>query len=481
MNQLAKACAFLWLILAFLFAKLPLSAQSAKSSQERVHKLIAQLGNESCAQRNQAARELELIGPLALDVLRAAIQHQDVEISSQAARLISLIEQQDLTSKMLAAKKVRLVLKDVAVREAVSELAKLSGCRLEFAGAVNDRTITLDTGEVTFWEALHQLCQKAELTETVVPQPVDQPPYFYRRVGKGATQIYMQPMPQQPASIVLTDGVAAQVPVCLQGSLRIRALPAEKVGLREMQVWIDVCAETRLQGFGVVGNPIINKIIDDHGKMLTLIEPEAVADSFDRFVPQQKQLDILVIGANPQSKAALRIKLGPESKNLQELTGKVTVQALSSPELLVKVDRVLTSVGRSFSGKDGNAIHMQEIAKQDDGSYRVRLVLENPSVQDHVVVSNLLKRPNFRNNFNNNGLGVPYAGQASMPKLIDADGKEFAAEVSGQGVNLNQDGQVVHSVVLTYRPSGEPAQLVLHGQRTVLYSVPFTLKNVPVP
>ena len=64
---------------------------------------------------------------------------------------------------LLAPKKVRVKLDDVTVAEAVDQLAKLSGYQIELGSdAAAKRKVTLNTGEVTFNEALDALCQKAQ-------------------------------------------------------------------------------------------------------------------------------------------------------------------------------------------------------------------------------------------------------------------------------------------------------------------------------
>src|SRR6266540_3574441 len=70
--------------------------------------------------------------------------------------------------KVLAAKKVRLNLKDTLVIDAVDELVRQSGYNVQIQGDVANlvkRKVTLDTGETTFWQAFDQLCQKAGLEE----------------------------------------------------------------------------------------------------------------------------------------------------------------------------------------------------------------------------------------------------------------------------------------------------------------------------
>ena len=132
------------------------------------------------------------------------------------------------------------------------------------------------------------------------------------------------------------------------------------------------------------------------------------------------------------------VKLGDnEAKSLKEMSGKLSVQAFGATEELVRVKGVLGSAGMTFAGKDGNVIHMKSVDKQEDGSYRVCLALENPTIQDPFAGRNI----RFRGNFNNNLNGVPYNVQTNMPKMVDAAGRECPAEVVSQGANTLSGGQ----------------------------------------
>jgi hypothetical protein len=461
------------------------TASATAPDQKQVAALIAKLGSDSFSEREQAARDLEKAGPAALDSLRAALKHRDAEISGRAARLLASIEEQIVTAQMLAPKKFRLVVNNVSVADAIKEFDKLSGyppCQLvgNLAG-LDQRKITLDTGEVTFWEALQQLCQKGGLTESTTTANVPT-----RKVGN---KVYynnnFQAMPR--TTILLMDGEAKQLPVCNQGSVRVLALPGDRTGSGEVQIMLDVAAEYRLQDFGVIGTPFLTKIVDDQAQTLAMVLPEPAADAFTSNTIVNGNVMVVVnvngrfVTANnppvvPQRNVAVRIKLGSKgARTLTEVSGKVTVQALTAPELLVKAEGILDAAGRTFMGKDGNGIHVRSVDKQTDGSYRIRLAIENPELQDPYAGRNVRIR-----NVNINNSNIPYSIQSNMPKMVDADGKEYAAEIFQQGAEYSANGQFMLNADLVYRPTAEPARLLLHGQRTILFTVPFTLKNVPI-
>src|SRR5262245_14024246 len=207
-----------WLLLALLGLSFgiagvtdrPASAEDA----DQINKLIKQLGSSKFTERDKAKRELEAIGEAALDALRKAVKSGDLETSRRAAELVQKMEGKITRDNLLAPKKLHLKLKDTPVPEAVAQLAKLSGYTIEILGdraALAKKTVTLDTGETTFWQAFDQLCQKAGLVETSAafnpynPQPVPLPP------GKMRPPIRIQPLPA-PALPVVPPGQPQPAP-----------------------------------------------------------------------------------------------------------------------------------------------------------------------------------------------------------------------------------------------------------------------------
>lgn len=149
-----------------------------------IKKLVSQLGSDVFAEREQATRELDRIGMPALEELRKATKDDDIEMKRRATDLVGRIEKRFESSTLLTASKVNLDLKDVLVSKAVAELAKQSGYKIALLdpnGALKDKTVTLKTGDVSFWEAFDQLCDNAGLTEanitksagpTLQPRPI---------------------------------------------------------------------------------------------------------------------------------------------------------------------------------------------------------------------------------------------------------------------------------------------------------------------
>src|SRR5262245_47244088 len=131
---------------------------------------------------------LTLLPAPAADEKEKKAEEKDVKKAEKA-------EDKDAAAKkLLAAKEVHFVFKDVTVAKAIDEIAKKTGYSIKLhdpEGKLKDKKITLDTGKTTFWNALNQFCEKAGLVDDdpnrqgvlVVPPikikpmpPVKQPP-----------------------------------------------------------------------------------------------------------------------------------------------------------------------------------------------------------------------------------------------------------------------------------------------------------------
>ena len=154
------------------------AAEAPKADAERIAQLIKQLGSDEFEAREKATRELEAIGTPALDALRKALRDGEAEVKTRAEALIGKMEKKATAEKLLAATKVKLSFKDTPLADAIAEFNKKSGYTIQLHDPdkkLKDRTVTLDTGEVTFWEAFDKFCEKAGLTEATLQDLMPKP------------------------------------------------------------------------------------------------------------------------------------------------------------------------------------------------------------------------------------------------------------------------------------------------------------------
>ena len=183
----------------------PAADSAEKPNADQITKLIKQLGSDDFDDREKATADLDAIGAPALDGLRLALKSPDMEVQKRAETLVARIEKRMESVNALRAKRVHLVYKDTPLDQAMDDFQRKSGYTIALSDPDNklkDRKITLDTGDVTFWQALDQFCDKAGLKESdasavaqpqapagVAPQPIIRP----RR------QVPIQPQPVEPA------------------------------------------------------------------------------------------------------------------------------------------------------------------------------------------------------------------------------------------------------------------------------------------
>jgi hypothetical protein len=421
-----------------LFGLVLVAALGADSQapDSRIGTLIKQLGSDRFNEREKARHALEKIGEAALPALRQATKSPDLETSRRATELVRLLEERLTTAKMLAAKRVHLKLKELPVLDAVAHLEKQSGYKIQVYGKPDDRKITLDTGETTFWQALDQLCLRAGLVEMlpttqdpglVPPRPPFGVPGLPAKPAlpggilpvvppagpqkgpmlqvQGVAGAQVQPpfrLPWAPGmkrpvdfgsfnpsmgnqgAIMLTPGKADLLPTSYAGSVRIRMVGRRRSRPGELRLSLDVAAEPRLQNFSLDGALGIETALDDRGEKLARVsdpttqKPGAILNMPNMPGPAAA---MWMGGGQPMMsvrQASVRLNLGDrEVKSLKELKGTLTAKALAATEALITVENVLASAGKTVKGASGGAIQVHSVEKTGTGDYELRVRLEN--------------------------------------------------------------------------------------------------------
>ncbi len=187
-----------------ILAALPIGAAEPEADAAKIAKLIEQLGSGNFDQREKATKELGAIGTPALEALRKAAKSEDAEIKLRSTDLVKIIEKRAETENTLKPTRVHLICKDMPIADAVNELKKQTGYTIVLRDPENklkDRTVTLDTGDTTFWQAIEMLCEKAGIHEANSQDAFAQgQPGFPGGPPPGRLQpIPLQPIPGQPA------------------------------------------------------------------------------------------------------------------------------------------------------------------------------------------------------------------------------------------------------------------------------------------
>jgi hypothetical protein len=486
------------LALALLAAVPPsLSAQHSPAG-ERIARLIAQLGSADFSAREAASRELAALGPAALDVLRRAVEAEDAEIRRRAQKLLRQLEHQTAAARLLQPTHVRFVYDNVPVAEAVTDLARRTEVPFRLTGdaaALAERRLTLDTGEVPFFDALAQFLNRAGLAERGLDAAAARDErYEYTANDRKLTSLdftrWGAPARAQRPWLLI-DGKDRPLPTCQAGAVRFRALPPGTPAFQvnrndgELLLVLEAMTEPRLQWRGVVAVRI-DHAADERGR--TLKQP-VLASGLGATVGSAAEELLVVwdgVGHFPTSPFGdarhipirFRLANGP-SQRLQELRGVIAAQVRKPPELLASVDISDEALGRNIPVAGSGTLKVGERRQTEEGGYQVQvtLALPAPELVSSGVPARFLVMPRIWWGPRT----APLSPEDAEFVLVDDRGQRFAttgAEVwgaLGKGVS--------HDFTLHYPAlpdQARPARLLYHARRTVVVEIPFTLKDIPL-
>jgi hypothetical protein len=431
--------------------------------QGLIGKWVSALGDDDFETRELAERVLRRIGPPALAALReAAAASKDAEVRSRAARLARVFEVDAVAGILSAPRKVRLTVKGLSPSEAVASLAKASGYTIRIRGEAPAQKVTLDTGEVTFWEALDALGRAAGLREVSARAP--------SASGRGMEAIELE--------------AGAEAPTCRFGSVRVRALPG-KPGDVGPGLILNIQPEPRLRDFRVQGGSLkILRAVDDNGVGLgTVLAPEEPPRVVGGLIIGGKPL-VIPPPATAQRSAAFFLRPGPKpSKTLRELKGEVAVLAEAETGVVATILSPLTTKEKAVSGRGRWGLRLLSIKQDGDGAVHATVSVSRPS-------SNLLEAMfggKIRGRVNINGVevgGESERATPAYPRLYDAEGREYSLSIITAGA-VREDGPIAERrSTIKYTPPGPksaPARMSLSAIEVSPLVVPFTITDIEIP
>jgi len=160
MSRSAVALAALAMLTASVVA-VP-TAPAPRPAFRPVATLIQALGSPDFAEREAASHELDLVGPPALpDLQREIAKTADREVFRRVSQLLARLEKRLADEQALAPKMVEIRAVDESLERIVADLSKQTG--YEVLVSVPAKKVSLKTGLVTFWDAIEQLNEAAEL------------------------------------------------------------------------------------------------------------------------------------------------------------------------------------------------------------------------------------------------------------------------------------------------------------------------------
>jgi hypothetical protein len=479
------------------------SSAQTPGDAEQVSRLIGQLGSPRFTEREEAGRALDGLGPVALEALRRAADDRDPEIARRAAGVIRKIEKRQETTRMLAPLRVRLLYADTPLAAAVEDLAKKTGFAIKLepdkALLLADRTLTLDTGEVTFWEAWERFCAAAGVMERLPAPPAGTPaPQTYGTsvvIINGNMRVVSSDVTRPESSdkeetLSLVPGKPRNLPTDRSGALRLTALPPETILVGQQKVdgeilfGLEATLEPRLKWLRALGLRV-QRAVDDQGQTLS---PRLV--SFAKLASQRGNATMFVNGqpfyaedappeTNPRHLPIRLQRAEKPSHLLKELSGTLIALVQGPSEPLATIDNVFESAGQTVHGGGGSSLKVVEANRPENGEVRLRVYVESPprGLDDgSFIPSTMVMVVNGRRI--GNDTEEPLSGLNFA--LYDQKGKRvptLRAQTTGKRSGAAREYELSYQV----DEGVEPSRFVFIGRRTAVVEVPFTLHDVPLP
>lgn len=454
--------------------------------------LVRQLGSDDYAEREEAMRRLDDLGPAALDALRAGVRSNDPEIALRSLELLRRIERRLDNERTLTPTRVELDVRDEPLDAVLARLSRQGQWEVVLGGPrpeeLAGRRITLTTGgPVPFWEAVRQVCAAADLQIAVANG----------FLAPGATAYSGRPRPgvrtayPHTALVLEPRGGAARRPAAVRGAVLVEALPLPLDAATDgpaviLQVW----PEPRLRWEETTGVRVL-LARDPTGSRVTadLTPPGATAD--------RPPGDGVVLMRNPDGTAGLARAAGTLPSGLFRPHARQAIVRFRGdgplpPDTLETLDVVLTGKVRSgtepvcrvtaldpnreaiATGPAGTELRFRYTPRAD-GPWTARAEIRYHTGEfQPVAVTEAL--PGVR-------LGPGFvSGNSTLSGLLltDADGRPFALGlVSGHSRSDRGGGDLNLSLELTFDPGRRvPAAVSLWGSYRKTVDVAVSLRGV---
>lgn len=427
---------FRWAALAGLLIAVAAQSESPPTAE----RLIEQLGSREFKARESAAKTLAARGEDALPAMRKAVDHPDPEVRKRLEQIIADTER----AALLAPKRVSMRF-DGPVKEALAELSRLSGYRVDLQGAASVAPVSVDVVNGTFWETLDKICAQAGLVMQqhhdmqggliVVPQNSVTPFVDYR----GPFRVWATGFHYNKS---LTFGAVPRTQL------------ATGSRTEQLSFMFNVVAEPKLPLLGL-GQPRLSVARDDLDN--SLVPPPvkgAVYETYHsgyygyRNLMLQTQLQLLGPGAN--------------ARLLKHIKGSLPVTLLAEQRPEITVENILAVKEKKFDSKDVS-LEIAEVKEQPGRMYNIVLsARRNGKDQqfDYTWTNSLHQRM----------------------ELVDDQGRKFQSH----GFNWTNSTPTVVQGTFVFSDGGnaqlgKPHKLTYFGWITMQHLVDFEFKDLPLP
>lgn len=402
--------------------------------------LIERLGNPDFKTRETARKALAALGADVLPAMKKAAAHPDAEVRQRLTGLIAEIER----AVLLAPKRITLKLDGVPIRDAVSQLAKASGYKIQIQpGMFIQPIVSVSAVDAPFWQVFDKICAQGGL---VLQQHYDasQGLILYNQNAIVPFVDYRGPFRLSASGFQFNK------------SLSFATLPRNTVGTgtrsEQLSMSFNVVAEPKLPLLGL-GQPKVTTAVDDQGQSLV---PPLLGRNYESYHSGYYGYRAVVLQT--------QVNLGtpsPTARAVKLIHGTVPVTLLAEQRPEIVVQNVLQVKNKKFEGKDVGL--------------DIETVKEMPGKTVQIVLT--ARRTSKDNQYD-------YTWTNSLHQrveLVDAQGRKYQSN----GFNWNNGTPTsVQGTFIFSDPTGKvgkPAKLTYFGWVTVQHQVDFEFRDLPLP
>lgn len=431
-------------------------------SQERIEKLIAQLGSAAYAEREQATKELRAIGEAALSALKeAAEKTSDPEIKRRASDLVRVIEAELAAELLRRPTLISVAYHNTPVPDVLQDLTAKTGVpfqlqRPERLTQLRQKMVTLRLDQKPLWEVVDQVLAACGLRQA---EPLNN---------------------DQQQIFIVEEGECDRTKICYSGVARIRWLSRPPFEVKppsdsdRQVIYLEVCIEPKR--FIAEGTPSVagvqlldkrNQAIDAGAQALPAEQPNPDA--------KQSEDGIVVIQARPGAQVVMNARIIAPGLRPREPRWRIYASLALTSSALERAAKLRGQLDMNILGRQEITIPKPLTAERktygDPNRFLIRLVdvsRENRQLKVLLECSQLLQ-PN---------VGVvadPRRIQNQDFVLYDEDGE--ACPIVGRALNVSVVGNVLtHQFTLSYqlpKNQSEPSKLVIANYVPNDLSLPF--------
>jgi hypothetical protein len=416
------------------------SAWPESPAAPTTERLIEQLGSREFKLREAAVKALANRGEEALPAMRKALQHPDPEVRKQLEQLVGDTER----AALLAPKRVTMKF-DGALKDALAELSRHSGYRVDLQGGPLQQSVSLDLKNATFWEALDKISAQSGL---VLQQHHDM---------QGGLVLYAQ------NSITPFIDYRGPFRVWATGfhynkSLTFGSIPRTQPGLgqrsEQMSFMFSVVAEPKLPLLGL-GQTKLSAAVDDQEN--SLVPPAAKTGVYETYHSGYYGYRNLVLQTQVQL-------VGPSAnaRSVKLIKGTLPVTLLAEQRPEITIDQIMTVKEKKFEGKDV-ALEITEVKEGPGKTYQIVMTARRNGKDqsyDYTWTNSLHQRI----------------------ELTDDKGQKFQSH----GFNwINGTPTTVQGTFMFGEGGnaqlGKPQKLTYYGWVTMQHQVDFEFRDLPLP